>query len=170
MFRGTCDASGDDGAAGGYTQLMGAPPPPAIGKIQTATDPVTVIDASGVVDGRAHPGTIPYDPPALTAPSSDSSGTHGPVAPALAKPFVPGAVSAAPDKFIFAENAGHDPVAGHKTDMTEIDHPVPAAIQHALDSAHDANAMSPPDPNHANAPQDTANVPVPHHPDGFHFA
>src|SRR5262245_16680490 len=39
----------DDGAIGGCAQMMGAPPPQAIGKIQTATGPVTVVDASGVV-------------------------------------------------------------------------------------------------------------------------
>src|SRR5262249_35796133 len=35
-------------------------------------------------DGSANPGTGLSDPPTLTAPSSDSSGTHGPAAPALA--------------------------------------------------------------------------------------
>jgi hypothetical protein len=49
VFRDTCDAPGDDGAIGGCAQMMGAPPPQAIGKIQTATGPVTVVDASGVV-------------------------------------------------------------------------------------------------------------------------
>jgi hypothetical protein len=48
VFRGTYDAPGDDGAVGGCAQLTGAPPPQAIGKIQTATGPVTVVDASGV--------------------------------------------------------------------------------------------------------------------------
>src|SRR5262245_37166294 len=49
MFRATYDAPGDDGAVGGCAQLTGAPPPPTIGKIQTATGPVTVVDARGVV-------------------------------------------------------------------------------------------------------------------------
>jgi len=49
VFRGTCDAPGDDGAGGGYAHVTGAPPLQAIGKIQTATGPVTVVDASGVV-------------------------------------------------------------------------------------------------------------------------
>ena len=49
MFRDTCDAPGDDGAIGGCAQMMGAPPPQAIGKIQTATGPVTVVDACGIV-------------------------------------------------------------------------------------------------------------------------
>ena len=49
MFRGTCDAPGDDGAGGGSAHLTGAPPLQAIGEIQTATGPVTVMDASGVV-------------------------------------------------------------------------------------------------------------------------
>src|SRR5215469_14578985 len=35
-------------------------------------------------DGSANPGTGLSDPPTLTAPSSDSSGAHGPAAPALA--------------------------------------------------------------------------------------
>src|SRR5262245_62677244 len=49
VFRGTCDAPGDDGAGGGHAHVTGAPPLQAIGKIQTATGPVTVVDASGVV-------------------------------------------------------------------------------------------------------------------------
>src|SRR6516165_6441613 len=44
-----CDPPGDDGAVGGCAQMMGAPPPQAIGKIQTATGPVTVMDARGAV-------------------------------------------------------------------------------------------------------------------------
>ena len=48
MFRGTCDAPGDDGA-GGYAHLTGAPPLQAIGTIQTATGLVTVLDARGAV-------------------------------------------------------------------------------------------------------------------------
>jgi hypothetical protein len=50
-------------------------------------------------NGSAHPGTIPNDAPAPTAPSSDSNGAHGPAAPALAQPSdIPGAgMSAAPD-------------------------------------------------------------------------
>src|SRR5262249_62043318 len=34
-------------------------------------------------DGGVNPGAVPSDPPTLTAPSSDLSGTHGPAAPAL---------------------------------------------------------------------------------------
>src|SRR6516165_9400388 len=49
VFRDTCDAPGENGAIGGCAQMMGAPPPQAIGKIQTATGLVTVVDASGVV-------------------------------------------------------------------------------------------------------------------------
>src|SRR6516162_9564486 len=48
VFRDTCDAPGNNGAIGGCAQLMGAPPPQAIGNIQTATGPVTV-EARGVV-------------------------------------------------------------------------------------------------------------------------
>ena len=120
----------------------------------------------------AHPGTIPNDPAALTAPSSDSSGAHGPAASALAKPSdIPGAVmSAAPDQFVFADKADHGLPTDHKSDMTEIDHPVPADIQQVLDTAHAANAVSPPDPGHANALPETANVQAPHHQDAFHFA
>src|SRR6516165_3585520 len=44
-----CDPPGDNGAVGGCAQMMGAPPPQAIGKIQTATGPVTVMDARGAV-------------------------------------------------------------------------------------------------------------------------
>jgi hypothetical protein len=43
VFR---DTYGDDG---GCAQVTAPPPPQAIGKIQTATGPVTVVDASGVV-------------------------------------------------------------------------------------------------------------------------
>jgi hypothetical protein len=117
----------------------------------------------------AHAGTIPNDPPTLMAPSSDSSGTHGPAAPALATPFdVPGTVmSAAPDQFIFADKAVHGPIADHKSDVTEIDHTVPADIQHLLDTAHGASAVSTLDANHAIAPQDTTKVQLPHQGD-FH--
>ena len=66
-------------------------------------------------DGGAHPGTVPHDPTAVTAPSSDSSGTHGPSAPALVKTLdVPDAgMSPTPDQFVFADNAGHGPGADH---------------------------------------------------------
>ena len=117
----------------------------------------------------AHAGTIPNDPPTLMAPSSDSSGTHGPAAPALTTPFdVPGTVmSAAPDQFIFADKAGHGPIADHKSDVTEIDHTVPADIQHLLDTAHGANPANALDANHAIAPQDTTKVQLLHQGD-FH--
>ena len=122
----------------------------------------------------AHPGTVvPHDSPALTTLSSDPSGTHGPAAPALASTVnVPGTVlsDAALDKFIFVENVGHGTVAGHKPDMTEIDHTVPADIQHLLDTTHDTNAVSMLDPNHATAPQDMTKVQLPHHQGDFHFA
>jgi hypothetical protein len=124
-------------------------------------------------DGSAYPGTVPYDPPTVTALSSDLSGTHGSAAPALANAVnVPGTVlsDAALDKFIFAENVGHDTVASHQPDMTEIDHPVPAAIQHLLETAHDTNAVSALDPNHGTAPQDMTKVQLPHHQGDFHFA
>ena len=122
-------------------------------------------------DGGDHPGTTTNDPTAVTAPSSDSSGTHGPAAPTLAKIFdVPDAgVSAAPDQFVFADNPGHGPGADHKPDVVEIDHPVSAEIQQVLDTAHETNAVSAPDPNHATASQDMTKVP-PHHQGDFHFA
>jgi hypothetical protein len=125
-------------------------------------------------DGSAHPGTVvPHDSPTLTVLLSDPSRTHGPAAPDLALTFnVPGTVmsDAASDKFIFADNVGHDMVASHKPDMTEIDHTVPADLQHLLDTAHDTNAVSTLDPNHATAPQDMAEVQLPHHHGDFHFA
>jgi hypothetical protein len=128
-------------------------------------------DSFKFADGGDHPGTITNDPTAVTAPPSDSSGTHGPAAPTLAKTLgVPDAgVSAAPDQFVFADNAGHGPGADHKTDMTEIDHPVSAEIQQVLDTAHETNAVSALDPNHATASQDMTKVP-PHHQGDFHFA
>jgi hypothetical protein len=120
----------------------------------------------------AHPGTIPNDPAARTAPSSDSSGAHGPAAPALAKPSdIPGAeMSAAPDQFVFAKSAGPDPAADHKSDITDINHPVPADIRHLLHTAHDASAVGALDPNHTTAPQDMTKVQLPHHHGDFHFA
>src|SRR6516164_5280464 len=120
----------------------------------------------------AHPGTIPNDPAALTAPSSDSSGAHGPAASALAKPSdIPGAVmSAAPDQFGFADKADHGLATDHKSDMTEIDHPVHADIQQVLDTAHAANAVSPPDLGHANALPEAANVQAPHHHGDLHLS
>jgi hypothetical protein len=125
-------------------------------------------------DGSAHPGAVvPHDSPILTALLSGSSGTHGPAAPNLAKTFnVPGTVmsDAAFDKFTFAENVGHDMVVGHEPDMTELDHTVPADIQHLLDAAHDTNVVSTLDPNHATASQDMITVQLPHHHGDFHFA
>jgi hypothetical protein len=124
-------------------------------------------------DGSTHPGTVPYGQPTLMALSGDLSGDHGPAAPALAKTFnVPGTVmsDAASDKFIFGKGFDHDTIADHKPDMTEIDHTVPAAIQHLLDTAHDTNAVSALDPNHATAPQDMTKVQLPHHQGDFHFA
>jgi len=120
----------------------------------------------------AHPGAIPNDPAALTAPSSDSSGAHGPAASALAKPSdIPGAVmSAAPDQFVFADKADHGLATDHKSDMTEIDHPVHADIQQVLDTAHAANAVSPPDLGHANALPEAANVQAPHHHGDLHLS
>src|SRR5262249_1646408 len=121
-------------------------------------------DSFKFADGGDHPGTITNDPTAVTAPSSDPSGTHGPAAPTLANTLgAPDAgVSAAPDQFVFADNAGHGPGADHKTDMTEIDHPVSAEIQQVLDTAHETNAVSALDPNHATASQDMTKV-QPHH-------
>ena len=77
-------------------------------------------------------------------------------------------MSAAPDQFVFADKAG--PVADHKPDITDIDHPVPADIQQVLDTAHETNAVSPPDPGHANALPETANAQAQYHADAFHFA
>jgi hypothetical protein len=77
---------------------------------------------------------------------------------------------AASDKFVFAANVGHDTVADHNSDMTEIDHTVPADIRHLLHTAHDANAVGALDPNHTTAPQDMTKVQLPHHHGDFHFA
>jgi len=123
-------------------------------------------------DGSTHPGTAPNGQPTLTALSGDLSGDHGPAVAALAKTFnVTGTVmsDAASDKFIFGKGFDHDTIADHKPDMTEIDHTVPAAIQHLLDVAHDTNAVSALDPNHASA-QDMTKVQLPHHQGDFHFA
>jgi VCBS repeat-containing protein len=75
----------------------------------------------------------------------------------------------ASDNFIFARTVGHDTVADHNSDVTEIDHTVPADIQHLLDTAHDTNAVGALGPNHATASQDMTNV-QPHHQGDFHFA
>jgi len=127
-------------------------------------------DSFKFADSADHPGTVTNDPTAVTAPSSDSTGTHGPAAPTLAKTDVPDAgISAAPDQFVFVDNTGHGPVTDHKTDVVEIDHTVPADIQHLLDTAHETNAVSALDPNHATASQDMTKV-QPHHQGDFHFA
>jgi hypothetical protein len=127
-------------------------------------------DSFKFADGGDHPGTIPNDPPtALTAQSSDLRGAHGPAAPTLANTFnVPDAgMSPTLDQFIFAGKAGHDPVADHKPDVIEIDHPLPRDVQQLLDMAHETNPGSTPDPHHAIAP---ANVQAPYHHDTFHLA
>jgi hypothetical protein len=49
VFRGTCDAPGDDRAGGGYAHVTRTPPLQVIGTIQTATGLVTVMDARGAV-------------------------------------------------------------------------------------------------------------------------
>jgi hypothetical protein len=54
--------------------------------------------------------------------------------------------------------------------VIEIDPPVPADIQHVLDTAHAPNAVSPPDPSHGNALPETANVQAHYYADAFHFA
>jgi hypothetical protein len=77
---------------------------------------------------------------------------------------------AASDQFIFGKNFVHNTVADVKPDMTEIDHTVIADIQHLLHTAHDTNAMSTLDPNHATAPQDMTEVQLPHHHGDFHLA
>jgi hypothetical protein len=156
----------DDGSGHPGTGPDGAHPGPA----QVDVDQLPGFKFAN--NDSPHPGTIPNDAPALTAPSSDSNGAHGPAGPAPAKPFdVPGTVmSAGPDQFVFTGNAGQAPVADHKPDITEIDHSVPADIQHVLDTAHATNAVSPPDPGQPNALQDTANAQAPHYQDAFHFA
>jgi len=125
-------------------------------------------------DGSAHPGAGPHDPPPLTALSSDSSGDHGPVAPALAPTFnAPGtAVSEAAsdhignDQFMFGKNF-HDPIADLKPDMIETDHTTIAEIHHLLkNTTLDANAVSTLNPM---APQDMTKVHLSHQSD-LHFA
>jgi hypothetical protein len=188
------DVSGDDSAQPGKTNQghhASADPqindvannhplqPPADNSLQApaqlddnGSSAVTNGDSFKFADNdSAHPGTIPNDPTAVTAPSSDSSGTHGPSAPALVKTLdVPDAgMSPTPDQFVFADNAGHGPGADHKPDVIEIDHTVAADIQQVLDTAHETNAVSALDPNHATASQDMTKVP-PHHQGDFHFA
>jgi hypothetical protein len=187
------DVSGDDSAQPGKTNqdhhasadpqindiANNHPQPPADNSLLAAAQPEDN-GSSAVTDGdsfkfadndTAHPGTIPNDPPALTAPSTDPSGAHGPAAPTLATTFdVPATVmNAAPDQFMFADNAGHGPSADHKSDMTEIDHTVSTDIQQVRDTAHDTNAVSALDPNHGTAPQDMTGQ-LPHHQGDFHFA
>jgi hypothetical protein len=144
---------GPDGAHPAYPQVDGNQP-----------------DSFKFADGGGHPGTIPNDPSALTAPSIGSSGGYEPAALAPAKPFDVAGMSAGPDQFVFEKNAGHGPAADHKADMAEIDQPAPADIQQVLDTAHGANAVSPPDPGHGNALPETANAQAPYHQDAFHFA
>jgi hypothetical protein len=98
---------------------------------------------------------------------NDLSGEHGPAAPALAKTF--DGLDPGSDQFIFAKSFDHEPPADLKSDVPEIDHAKNDEIQQLLDIAHDSNAVSPLDPNHAIAPQDVTKVQVPHQGD-FHFA
>jgi hypothetical protein len=97
---------------------------------------------------------------------NDLSGEHGPAAPALAKTF--DGLDPGSDQFIFAKSFDHEPPADLKSDVPEIDHAPSDEIQQLLDIAHDSNAVSPLDPNHAIAPQDMSKVPQP--PGEFHFA
>lgn len=120
-----------------------------------------------------HPDATPTNAPtALTGLSSDPSGTHGPAAPTLAKTFdVPDAgTNQAADQFIFAEKAGHDPVADHKLDVVEIDHSLASDLQQLLEIADQANPASTLDLHPAIAPQDTAKVQAQHYQDAFHLA
>jgi hypothetical protein len=139
----------DDGSDHGTGPDGAHPAHPQVGGNQS--------DSFKFADGGDHPG-IPNDPTAVTAPSS---GTHGPAADA--------GISAAPDQFVFADNAGQGLVADHKADVIEIDHTVTADIQHLLDTAHETNAVSALDPNHGTASQDVTKV-QPHHQGDFHFA
>jgi hypothetical protein len=116
----------------------------------------------------AHPGrVVPHESPTLTALVSDSSGTHGSAAPNL---NVPGNVmsDAASDTFIFGKGSSHEIIGDQEPDITSIDHAVSADIQHLLDTAHDANAVSTLEANHAIAPQDMTKLPQ--HQGDFHFA
>jgi hypothetical protein len=73
----------------------------------------------------------------------------------------------ASDQFVFEK--GHDKVPDVKLHMIETDHAI-ADIRHLLQTAHDANAVDPLDPNHTTAPQDMTKVQLPHHHGDFHFA
>jgi len=129
-------------------------------------------DSFKFADDGDHPGTITTNSPtALTAPSSDSSGTHGSSAPTLAKTLdVPDAeTNQASDQFIFTEKAAHDPVAGHKPDVIETGQPLPHDVQQLTDIAHETNPASTSDPHPAMAPQDSANVQAQQHQDAFHL-
>jgi hypothetical protein len=64
------------------------------------------------------------------------------------------------DQFIFEKNF-HDTTADLKPDMTEIDPPIIAEIQHLLDIAHDTNAVGTLDPHQAMAPQDVIKAQLP---------
>jgi hypothetical protein len=54
--------------------------------------------------------------------------------------------------------------------QSEIDHTMLADIQHLLDTARDAHAVSTLDPNHAIALEHMTTVQLPHHQGDFHFA
>jgi hypothetical protein len=47
VFRGICDAPGDDGAVDGCGQLTGAPSPQAIGDVPTASGSAAATNANG---------------------------------------------------------------------------------------------------------------------------
>jgi hypothetical protein len=146
---------GPEGAHPAHPQVDGAPS-----------------DSFKFADGGDHPGTILSNPPTAPTPlSSDLSGTHASAAPTLAATFdVPAVGIPAPDQFIFAEKARHDPVADQKPDVIENDRSLPRDVQQLVDIAHETDPASTPDPHHAITPQDTPNVQAPHYHDAFHLA
>src|SRR5262249_23835354 len=126
------------------------------------------------LDNDSHPGKASHDDDSHPGKAShDLSAEHPPQPPQPSPGHATGKDTvmsdAASDQFIFGK--GHDTIADHKPDMTEIDHTVPA-IQHLLDTAHDTNTntVSALDPNHATAPQDMTKVQLSHQHGDFHFA
>jgi transcriptional regulator with XRE-family HTH domain len=94
-------------------------------------------------DGSANPGTGLSDPPTLTAPSSDSSGTHGPAAPALAPgedtsvqptPSDNGYQASADPEINFASNAEHS--ADHSRHTPAQDDDNTSAVIGGAHAAH----------------------------------
>jgi hypothetical protein len=127
--------------------------------------------ATATMDASAHTG-LANNVATNSQPAADDPGTQAGTMTQTASTSPTATAPTAGDTFVFAANFGHETITNFHPDMDviEIDHTMIADIQHLLDTAHDTNAVSTLDPNHATAPQHMTNVQLPHHQSDFHFA